>query len=147
MPRYDNEALSRPQRVPQRQRLATASSRVVLLLQGWPLAFLRQYIKWARTACSPLLSDDAQQLLSGYYQLRRQHEARQGSRTTVRMLESLVRVAQAHARLMARPQVRAAWFEGLCVRCRTGCSLHSVNCISSGTGTWGRFVPMSTAAW
>ncbi|KAL4446253.1 hypothetical protein ABPG77_003060 [Micractinium sp. CCAP 211/92] len=73
--------------------------------EGWPLAFLRQYIKWARTACSPTLSDDAQELLSGYYQLRRQHEARQGSRTTVRMLESLVRVAQAHARLMARPQV------------------------------------------
>lgn len=73
--------------------------------EGWPLASLRQYIKWARTAGSPSLSEDAQGLLSAYYQLRRQHEARQGSRTTVRMLESLVRVAQAHARLMARPQV------------------------------------------
>ncbi|KAL4423819.1 hypothetical protein ABPG75_001120 [Micractinium tetrahymenae] len=73
--------------------------------EGWPLASLRQYIKWAKTAFNPTLSDDAQELLSGYYQLRRQHEARQGSRTTVRMLESLVRVAQAHARLMARPQV------------------------------------------
>ena len=78
---------------------------LLFLLQGWPLASLRQYIKWARTAGSPSLSEDAQGLLSAYYQLRRQHEARQGSRTTVRMLESLVRVAQAHARLMARPQV------------------------------------------
>ncbi len=109
---------------PQRQRLATASSRVVLLLQGWPLAFLRQYIKWARTACSPTLSDDAQELLSGYYQLRRQHEARQGSRTTVRMLESLVRVAQAHARLMARPQVRAAYPGSLRSVCAAELAVH-----------------------
>lgn len=72
--------------------------------QGWPLASLRQYIQWAK-ALHPTLSEDAQELLSGYYQLRRQHEGRQGSRTTVRMLESLVRVAQAHARLMARREV------------------------------------------
>ena len=63
---------------------------------------------------------EAEELLSGYYQLRRQHEGRQASRTTVRMLESLVRVAQAHARLMARQMVRgqarkAGWLVGACL--------------------------------
>lgn len=55
---------------------------------------------------APILSPEAEELLSGYYQLRRQQAGRQSSRTTVRMLESLVRVAQAHARLMARDEVR-----------------------------------------
>jgi DNA helicase MCM9 len=64
-----------------------------------------------------MLSEEAEELLSGYYQLRRQHEGRQASRTTVRMLESLVRVAQAHARLMARQTVRgqAGRLAGGCV--------------------------------
>ena len=95
-------------------------------MQAWPLASLRQYIQWAKTAFQPKLSEEAEELLSGYYQLRRQHEGRQASRTTVRMLESLVRVAQAHARLMARQTVRrlAGWLAGPCLcmegRCLSG---------------------------
>ncbi|KAI7846329.1 hypothetical protein COHA_000166 [Chlorella ohadii] len=73
--------------------------------QGWPLALLRQYVAWAKAAFTPVLSEEAEQLMAGYYQLRRQAEGRQASSTTVRMLESLVRVAQAHARLMARGEV------------------------------------------
>ena len=96
-------------------------------LQAWPLASLRQYIQWAKTAFQPMLSEEAEELLSGYYQLRRQHERRQASRTTVRMLESLVRVAQAHARLMARQTVRmragwlAGWLAGPCCRMQERC--------------------------
>lgn len=75
-------------------------------VQAWPLSSLRQYIQWVKAMFHPLLTEDAQDLLSTYFQLKRQLLGQQGSRTTVRTLEGLVRVAQAHARLMARSEVR-----------------------------------------
>lgn len=66
-----------------------------------------------------------------HLQLRRQHEGRQASRTTVRMLESLVRVAQAHARLMARHEVRLARWGGM-AGCAGGRLLAS---FAAGTAT------------
>ncbi|KAL4853474.1 putative DNA helicase MCM9 [Chlorella vulgaris] len=84
----------------QQQQSGTAA-----VAEGWSLASLRQYIQWAKAVSRPTISRNAERLLSAYFQLRRQHEGRQASRTTVRLLESLVRVAQAHARLMARHEV------------------------------------------
>jgi DNA helicase MCM9 len=66
---------------------------------------LREYVAWARASFQPVMSSVAERLLSAYFQLRRSREGRQAARTSVRMLESLVRVAQAHARLMARNKV------------------------------------------
>lgn len=83
-------------------------------IQGWSLASLRQYIQWAKAVSRITISRNAERLLSAYFQLRRQHEGRQASRTTVRLLESLVRVAQAHARLMARHEVGPGVYAALC---------------------------------
>lgn len=63
---------------------------------------LQQYVFWVKDAFHPDMSAEAEHILTGYYHLQRSAVARTAARTTVRMLESLVRIAQAHAKLMAR---------------------------------------------
>nr|CDS31282.1 dna replication licensing factor mcm9 [Hymenolepis microstoma] len=78
---------------------------------AWTAEELRNYIAWVRGEFQPRLSKGAALLLQRYYELRRRtlqkvHGAEQeqavAGRTTLRLLESLVRLTQAHARLMAR---------------------------------------------
>ena len=63
--------------------------------QGWPLDALRQYIAWAKQTFRPAVSAEAEEVLLAYWRLLRAAAGRQAGRTTVRMLESLVRLAQA----------------------------------------------------
>ena len=74
-------------------------------VQHWPLETLRQYIAWVKQAFHPTLSEEAEEVLSGYYSAVRQRPVHGTGQGTVRQLESLVRAAQAHARLMARGEV------------------------------------------
>ena len=71
-------------------------------MQDWDIDTVRQYLLWVKATFHPELSVEAEEVLSGYYKLQRTAIDRTSARTTVRMLESLVRVAQAHAKLMAR---------------------------------------------
>ncbi|XP_023750740.1 probable DNA helicase MCM9 isoform X1 [Lactuca sativa] len=71
----------------------------------WPLSTLRSYIHFVKGYFRPTLSKEAENVISRYYQLQRSIATENAARTTVRMLESLIRLAQAHARLMFRNEV------------------------------------------
>jgi DNA helicase MCM9 len=78
--------------------LFSASNR--MLEQTWSIPKLQAYISWSQNTCVPELGDQAQKILKAYYMYQRKTDDRNASRTTVRLLESLIRIAQAHARLM-----------------------------------------------
>ncbi|WCJ18778.1 DNA replication licensing factor Mcm2 [Euphorbia peplus] len=71
----------------------------------WTLDLLRRYIHFVKGYFRPVLTKEAEKVISSYYQLQRRCATDNAARTTVRMLESLIRLAQAHARLMFRNEV------------------------------------------
>lgn len=71
----------------------------------WTMAMLRSYIRYVREEFKPSLTPEASRVISSYYQLQRRSASTNAARTTIRMLESLIRLAQAHARLMFRGEV------------------------------------------
>ncbi|KAK3027460.1 hypothetical protein RJ639_041066, partial [Escallonia herrerae] len=75
------------------------------LADSWPLPLLRRYIHFVKGYFRPVLTKEAEKVISSYYQLQRRSATDNAARTTVRMLESLIRLAQAHARLMFRNEV------------------------------------------
>ena len=68
---------------------------------AWDLDTLRAYVVHAR-GIRPVLTTAAGEVLSRYYSRQRRGAA---AHTTVRQLESLIRLSQAHARLMMRTKV------------------------------------------
>ncbi|KAJ1555778.1 DNA helicase mcm9 [Cladochytrium tenue] len=62
----------------------------------WSLDKLRSYVSFVKAHCIPRMTDKASTIIQKYYQLQRLSDGRNVARTTVRLLESLIRLAQSH---------------------------------------------------
>ncbi|KAF4796569.1 DNA helicase MCM9 [Turdus rufiventris] len=70
----------------------------------WSMERMKTYFCLIKSIQSKL-SDESNLILVRYYQMQRQSDCRNAARTTIRLLESLIRLAEAHARLMFRDTV------------------------------------------
>lgn len=75
--------------------------------QLWSIEKLQAHFVAIRNI-HPKMSDEANAMLGAYYRRCRNDKERDLGRTTIRLLDSLTRLAQAHARLLFRDRVNAS---------------------------------------
>jgi DNA helicase MCM9 len=72
----------------------------------WDLQKLQQYIQYTKLKFEPDISEEANQVLTAYYQFCRNSDGLTGPRTTIRLFEGLIRLTQSHARLIFRTSAK-----------------------------------------
>ncbi|CAH8486736.1 unnamed protein product [Dicrocoelium dendriticum] len=116
----------------------------------WSADRLREYFVWVRQEFKPQLTKPAANLLRNYYVWRRgtmntcgpYADSTEQGRTTLRLLESLVRLTKAHARLMARSV--AGVEDAVVVVALMDASLQSTTPHAAGPGVTGCSAYMTT---
>lgn len=73
-----------------------------LLHDIWPIEKLQSYFHWIKSAFKPRLSPEVILIGQRYYARQRQADTPDAARTTARLADSIARLAQGHAKLMAR---------------------------------------------
>eukprot|EP00698_Gefionella_okellyi_P000394 TRINITY_DN10350_c0_g1_i1.p1 TRINITY_DN10350_c0_g1~~TRINITY_DN10350_c0_g1_i1.p1 ORF type:complete len:838 (+),score=157.93 TRINITY_DN10350_c0_g1_i1:45-2558(+) len=73
--------------------------------RAWSIEKMQAYVSYLKHNVKPEVGEDSKKVLIAYYQRQRSADQRNAARTTIRLLESLIRIAEAHARLMFRNQV------------------------------------------
>ncbi|KAK2945453.1 putative DNA helicase MCM9 [Blattamonas nauphoetae] len=100
----DEEGSEGRQRASQNLQRVSGMSQTEFDNIEWTPQHLQKYITYVKRR-RPILSPDAQTVLVAFYSSQRLSHHRSAARTTIRMLESAIRLAQAHARLMNRDTV------------------------------------------
>ncbi|CDW81828.1 mcm2 3 5 family protein [Stylonychia lemnae] len=104
------------------QDLAQANFKLALTRQDeeeevnqkiWNIEKLTKYIVYVQRYIDPVCSDKAEMIIQAYFQYLRNCPTLGKDRKTVRMLESLIRMAEAHARLMNKNDIDI--YDAICV--------------------------------
>ena len=82
-------------------------------LKLWSEDNLREYINFVQKVFEPSVTEEAEILLNSYYSYLRQNPRVSWDRKSVRMLESLIRLSEAHARLLMKSQ--ASVYDAVCI--------------------------------
>ena len=104
----------------------------------WGMDKLRSYIATIREKFRPTLTPEASELLENHYALCRQQMNGQ-SLITVRFLESLIRLSQAHARLMYRDKVALDDAVAVILLMESTAAASTGGVFSGGSGYGGNF--------
>ena len=80
---------------------------------AWAPDKLLKYIVFVQRYIDPVCNEEAEMIIQSYFSYLRGRQTLAKDRKTIRMLESLIRLAEAHARLMFRKEIEI--YDAICV--------------------------------